>query len=85
MALGAAKLRVVERCGRCVMTTLDPESGTRGAEPLRTLAGHRTGGGAIYFGVCLAPDNPGAVVGVGDLVSVLSSRGRATLVANCRQ
>jgi hypothetical protein len=72
VALGAATLRVVKRCGRCVVTTIDPGSGARGNEPLRTLAGYRSDRGSVYFGVYLAPDDVGAIVRVGDPVKVLA-------------
>jgi uncharacterized protein YcbX len=71
VAMGGAAARVLKRCGRCVMTTLDPATGASGPEPLRTLAGYRTDAGSVYFGVYLAPDDPGAVVRVGDRLEVL--------------
>jgi uncharacterized protein YcbX len=37
-------------CGRCVMTTLDPDSGARDKEPLQTLATYRSAGKKIKFG-----------------------------------
>jgi uncharacterized protein YcbX len=49
--LGAAGLRVVKPCARCVLTTVDPataEPSARG-EPLRTLATYRTRGGKVLF------------------------------------
>ena len=51
IALGGAALRVVKPCARCVLTTVDPETGRpspRG-EPLRTLAEYRTRGGKVLF------------------------------------
>jgi len=44
-------LRVVKPCARCVLTTVDPETGrpsVRG-EPLRTLATYRTRGSKVLF------------------------------------
>ncbi len=38
---GAVEFRVVKPCTRCVMTTTDQQTGVRGSEPLRTLAGYR--------------------------------------------
>jgi uncharacterized protein YcbX len=51
IALGGAALRVVKPCARCVLTTVDPETGQPSArgEPLRTLATYRTRGGKVLF------------------------------------
>lgn len=35
------EFRIVKPCTRCVMTATDQQTGTRGSEPLRTLAGYR--------------------------------------------
>lgn len=43
--VGGVSLRVVKPCARCVITTVDQESGVRGKEPLRTLAAYRKVGG----------------------------------------
>ena len=56
-----------------MLITIDPASGERGPEPLRTLAGYRTDDGSVYFGVYLLPDAPGGVIRVGDPVAVLST------------
>ncbi|HEX5860173.1 MAG TPA: MOSC N-terminal beta barrel domain-containing protein [Microbacterium sp.] len=70
--LGEVRFRVSGVCDRCVMTTIDPVTLTRGKEPIRTLAKHRKWDGRTRFGVWLVPDlaaSPaGAVVSVGDAV-----------------
>jgi uncharacterized protein YcbX len=38
---GDVEFRMVKPCTRCVMTTTDQQTGVRGSEPLRTLAGYR--------------------------------------------
>ncbi|MBG7602583.1 MAG: MOSC domain-containing protein [Gammaproteobacteria bacterium] len=49
--IGDIRLRVVKPCSRCVITTVDPETGVKGAgEPLRTLAGYRMRDKQVYFG-----------------------------------
>jgi len=50
--IGALELRVVKGCSRCVMTTLDPQSGARSddREPLATLQRYRQRDGEVYFG-----------------------------------
>lgn len=66
--LGYAKLAI-----RCVVTTVDQESGTKaGPEPLRTLASYRrAAGGGVAFGVKFAVVRPGKL-SVGDEVIVSS-------------
>jgi uncharacterized protein YcbX len=58
------------RCDRCVMTTIDPETGARGPEPLRTFATYRQEDGKLWFGIHLAPEAEGATLRVGDAVTV---------------
>lgn len=72
LRIGAALFRAVKGCSRCVLTTVHPDTGVKGREPLRTLARHRSWDGKTWFGVNLVPDNPGAVVTVGDPVEVLA-------------
>lgn len=71
--VGEATFRVVKSCARCVLTTVDPETGRKGPEPLRTLARHRRWDGKTWFGVNLVPDAPGVVVRVGDPVEVVDA------------
>ena len=87
--VGEATFRVVKPCGRCVITTIDQEKGeVVGKEPLRTLATFRKasdvrpvgyerfghGPTSVLFGENLIPENPGAVVSLGDGVEVLEYR-----------
>jgi len=48
--IGALELEVVKPCARCVLTTTDQDTATRGPEPLRTLAAFRRSGGKVLFG-----------------------------------
>nr|WP_298136906.1 MOSC domain-containing protein [uncultured Pseudomonas sp.] len=50
--IGTVEFRVVKGCSRCIMTTLDPQTGERAAdrEPLATLQGYRARDGEVYFG-----------------------------------
>ncbi|MBU6450171.1 MAG: MOSC domain-containing protein [Cyanobacteria bacterium REEB67] len=50
--VGQTKLSFVKPCARCVITTIDQESGTGGKEPLRTMANFRKrpSDGKILFG-----------------------------------
>jgi hypothetical protein len=54
LAAGAARIRVTGPVGRCVVTTLDPDSGTSNLDTLRALAGYRTlkEGKSFGCGVC---------------------------------
>ena len=72
--LGYAKLAI-----RCVVTTVDQESGvTAGPEPLRTLAGYRRATeGGVAFGVKFAVVQPGKL-SLGDEV-IVSSWGESEL------
>lgn len=49
--IGEVVFRIVKPCSRCVLTTVDPETGERGKEPLRTLSRYRRrADGGVYFG-----------------------------------
>lgn len=65
-----AVFRGVRECGRCVVTTTDQRTATRGKEPLKTLARHRRIGKSLAFGRQVAPVTLGTVR-VGDEVRVL--------------
>ncbi len=72
--IGEATFRVVKGCDRCVLTTLDPETGEKQMEPITTLARYRRWDGKTWFAANLVPDTPGAVLRVGDEVEVLEAR-----------
>ncbi|MGL4177655.1 MAG: MOSC domain-containing protein [Dermatophilaceae bacterium] len=65
--VGAVVFRVAKPVDRCVMTTLDPTTGERGHEPIRTLARHRRWDGKTWFCSQLVPETTG-VVRAGDAV-----------------
>jgi uncharacterized protein YcbX len=67
LQIGEVGFQVVKPCTRCVMITVDQEKGTKGKEPLATLATYRSQDSKVYFGqnaVALAP----GMVRVGDLI-----------------
>ncbi|MFI6496410.1 MOSC domain-containing protein [Nonomuraea typhae] len=68
--IGALDFRVSRGCSRCVLTTIDHSTYTKGKEPIRTLARHRRWDGKTWFGVLLIPDTTGRVA-VGDPVVAL--------------
>ncbi|MFJ9697565.1 MOSC domain-containing protein [Kitasatospora sp. NPDC101183] len=77
--IGELTFKVAKPCGRCVITTTDPETGERGGkEPLRTLAKHHRLMRKAAFGQNLIPERPAGVEGdvlgtlrLGDDVEVL--------------
>jgi uncharacterized protein YcbX len=73
LRIGAAKFRAVKGCDRCVLTTIDPDTGLKGKEPIATLARHRKWDGATWFGMNLVPDSPGVMITVGDDVQIVDS------------
>lgn len=73
---GGTEFRVVKPCSRCVVTTVDQDTGIKAAdgEPLQTLAGFRRDArGRPIFGQNLIPSGRGRIA-VGDAVAVLSRR-----------
>lgn len=63
--LGETMFHAVKPCARCVLTTIDQQTGVRGAEPLKTLATYRKVGNKIMFGQNLIHKGNG-LVRVGD-------------------
>jgi uncharacterized protein YcbX len=75
--IGGVVFRAVKPCDRCVVTTIDPETGLQPDpdEPLRTLKMFRRDArGRVLFGQNLVPDG-GGIVRVGDAVEVLTEAG----------
>ncbi|MEV4756313.1 MOSC N-terminal beta barrel domain-containing protein [Micromonospora sp. NPDC049559] len=76
--IGGAVFHGAAECGRCLVSTIDQETGGRGREPLRTLAVRRNIGRKLLFGLQLTvradpgvPSPDGRTVSVGDTVEVL--------------
>jgi len=70
LRIGDAVLRAVKPNDRCVVTTIDAETGEKGLEPLRTLGRHRNVDQELLFATYLIPDTPGTIA-VGDPITVL--------------
>jgi uncharacterized protein YcbX len=69
LRLGDVTFRAAKSCSRCVVTTVDQETGEVGRQPLRTLGRHRRHDDGLLFGINLIPDiAPGetAVIRVGE-------------------
>lgn len=59
--VGAVRLAGVKPCGRCPIPTVDPETGIKGEEPLRTLATYRVKDGKVRFGQNVIALNEGEI------------------------
>ncbi|PZX50232.1 MOSC domain-containing protein [Algoriphagus chordae] len=63
--IGELDFQVVKPCARCVMTTVDQDTGFKGTEPLKTLATYRQVDKKILFGQNMVALSTG-VLKVGD-------------------
>jgi uncharacterized protein YcbX len=70
LQIGEVEFQVVKPCARCVMITVDQEKGTKGKEPLATLATYRSQGSKVYFGQNAVALSQG-IVRVGDPIQQL--------------
>ena len=71
--IGDLEFEVAKGCSRCILTTIDPQTGERSAdrEPLATLKTYREREGEVYFGQYLLPRSTGELH-VGMPVQVLA-------------
>ncbi|MDI1321734.1 MAG: MOSC domain-containing protein [Algoriphagus sp.] len=69
--IGGVKFQVVKPCARCVLTTIDQETGFQGKEPLKTLAGYRTIGNKVFFAQNMVALETGTIK-IGDQIIVES-------------
>lgn len=67
VSTASAVLQVVKPCARCMITTIDQQTGTGGKEPLKTLAGYRSVANKILFGQNALVMQPG-IIRVGDVI-----------------
>lgn len=51
--MGSVRFEAVKPCARCILTTVHPDTGLRGKEPLQTLSVFRKRDNKIYFGMNL--------------------------------
>lgn len=65
--VGEIDFQVVKPCARCVLITVNQQTGEKGKEPLATLATYRTVNNKVYFGQNAVALTPG-IVRVGDLI-----------------
>ena len=71
LRIGAVTYRVVKPCERCSVVTVDPSTGERSKEPLRTLATYQRIEGKVIFGQNAIHNGPGEIR-IGDPVEVLA-------------
>nr|WP_221382933.1 MOSC N-terminal beta barrel domain-containing protein [Actinoplanes polyasparticus] len=69
LRIGAMTFRAAKECSRCLVTTIDQETGETGRQPLRMLGERRRFGNALLFAINLIPDQTGELR-VGDPVEV---------------
>jgi uncharacterized protein len=77
--VGDCVFHLVKPCARCVMTTIDQQTGiSDGKEPLKTLSTYRlvkrAGESKINFGQNLIADKVGAKVKIGDKIEILEAK-----------
>ena len=70
LRIAGIDFELVKPCARCVMITIDPDTGEAGPEPLRALATYRNAGGKVLFGWNLVHRGTGTLQ-VGDPVEVV--------------
>ncbi|GIF19062.1 uncharacterized protein YcbX [Actinoplanes tereljensis] len=74
LRIGSTVLRADKPCPRCLVTTIDQETGEKGKQPLRMLGERRRFGSGLHFAINLIPITVGSLR-VGDEVTVLSPSG----------
>lgn len=66
-------IELVKPCARCVATTVNPKTGQKGAEPLRSLAVHRKVDNEVIFGQNAIVLREG-IVRVGEVLTIVTRR-----------
>ena len=56
-SIGNSTFKAVKTCARCVLTTVDQQTGKKGKEPLQTLSAYRNVEGRVIFGMNVIPLN----------------------------
>ena len=69
LRIGEVRFHATHPCKRCVFTTIDQETGKKGAEPLKTLATYRREGNDVIFGVNTLALSGGSIR-VGDTIQL---------------
>jgi len=74
VTIGDARFKITKPCARCVVTTVDQQTGEKGREPLTTLSTYRNRDGKVMFGQNMLLLR-GTDISVGDTIS-FESRSR---------
>ncbi len=69
--IGEVHFKLIKPCARCILTTIDQETGIKGIEPLQTLSKFRKVENKVIFGQNLLVLNEG-VIRVNDSMEVIS-------------
>jgi len=75
LQIGEVTFRAANSCARCLVTTIDQETGEKGRQPLQALGRYRRYDDGLLFAIHLIPESgPGATatLHVGDQVSVIA-------------
>lgn len=59
--IGGINFRVVKPCSRCSIPSIDPLTGLRSVEPVKTLRGYRMRDSKVYFGQNVIADATGVI------------------------
>lgn len=68
--IGSVSFEGVKPCSRCVLITVNPETGETGAEPLKQLSTYRKKNSKVYFGENLLARSYGEV-NEGDVIEII--------------
>ena len=70
--IGDCVFDIVKPCSRCIIPTINTDTGDKAKEPMKTLLTYRKKDSKVYFGQNLIPVyQPGLVLSVGDVVEVI--------------
>lgn len=74
LKVGGQYFDIVKPCSRCVLTTVDPDTGVKdpGLQPLRALSGYRRTADGVIFGQNAIHESSG-IIHVDDSVTVIES------------
>jgi uncharacterized protein len=70
--IGETVFHLVKPCARCVLTTIDQQTGTAGKEPLKTLSSYRTIQNKVLFGQNALWGRVGGQVQLGDSIEIIA-------------
>lgn len=71
LRIGDTTFRAARASARCVVTTIDQETGIKGRQPLRVLGVRRRFPGGLHFAINLIPYGPMGLIRLGEPVSVV--------------